>query len=155
MFDRPQINKGWDSVFNTTFNNISVISLRSVLLVGETGVPEKTIDLPQYTHKLYYIMLYRVHLAMKRVLTYIFRLSNRVENRNVISYSRTACMLHVREGKIVMLAWSQKTVAIFINRNNFKILKGLSEVKNQSTDNLMFKTITTREHKLICKTLHR
>ena len=64
-------------------------------------------------------------------------------------------MLHVREGESVMLAWSQKTLAIYINRNNFKILKGLSEAKNQSTDNLMFKTITTREHKLICKTLHR
>jgi hypothetical protein len=29
----------WFMVFNTTFNNISVISLRSVLLVEETGVP--------------------------------------------------------------------------------------------------------------------
>jgi hypothetical protein len=28
-------------VFNTTFNSISVISWRSVLLVGETGVPEE------------------------------------------------------------------------------------------------------------------
>jgi hypothetical protein len=28
-------------VFNTTFNNISVISWRSVLLVEETGVPEE------------------------------------------------------------------------------------------------------------------
>jgi hypothetical protein len=28
-------------VFNATFNNISVISLRSVLFVEETGVPEE------------------------------------------------------------------------------------------------------------------
>jgi len=28
---------GWFMVFNTTFNNISVISWRSVLLMGETG----------------------------------------------------------------------------------------------------------------------
>jgi hypothetical protein len=28
-------------VFNTTFNNISVISWRSVLLVEETGVPRE------------------------------------------------------------------------------------------------------------------
>ena len=28
-------------VFNATLNNISVISWRSVLLVGETGVPEE------------------------------------------------------------------------------------------------------------------
>jgi hypothetical protein len=30
---------GWFMVFNATFNNISVISRRSVLLVEETGVP--------------------------------------------------------------------------------------------------------------------
>jgi hypothetical protein len=31
-------------VFKATFNNISVISWQSVLLVGETGVPEENID---------------------------------------------------------------------------------------------------------------
>jgi hypothetical protein len=30
---------GWCMVFNATFNNISVISWQSVLLVEETGVP--------------------------------------------------------------------------------------------------------------------
>ncbi len=30
---------GWFMVFNATFNNISVILWRSVLLVEETGVP--------------------------------------------------------------------------------------------------------------------
>ena len=30
---------GWFMVFNTTFNNISDISWRSVFLVEETGVP--------------------------------------------------------------------------------------------------------------------
>ena len=73
--------------------------------------------------KRYKIMLYRVHLAMKRVRTYNFMLSNRVENRKVIAYWWTVCMLHVRERKFVMLPWSQKTVAIFINMNNFKIRK--------------------------------
>jgi len=32
---------GWFMVFNATFNNISVISRRSVLLVEETGIPDK------------------------------------------------------------------------------------------------------------------
>ena len=36
--------------FNATFNNISVISWRSVLFVEETG--EKIIDLPQVTDTL-------------------------------------------------------------------------------------------------------
>jgi hypothetical protein len=45
-------------VFNATFNNISVISWRSVLLVEETEDSEKTIDLSQVADKLYHIMLY-------------------------------------------------------------------------------------------------
>ena len=42
--------------FNATFNNVSVILWRSVLLVEETG--ENTTDLPQVTDKLYHIILY-------------------------------------------------------------------------------------------------
>jgi len=62
----------WVRVFNATFNNISVISWRSVLLVEETGIllPQvtrrKTIDLPNVTHKFDHIM-YLVHLAMSGI----------------------------------------------------------------------------------------
>ena len=45
-------------VYNATFNNISVVLWWSVLLVEETGGPEKTFDLSQVIDKLYHTMLY-------------------------------------------------------------------------------------------------
>ena len=37
--DDPEVGLAWFMVFNDTFNSISFISWRSVLLVEETGVP--------------------------------------------------------------------------------------------------------------------
>jgi hypothetical protein len=47
-------NKVRFMVFNATFNNISVISWWSVLLVEEARVPRKNHDLPQVTDNLYF-----------------------------------------------------------------------------------------------------
>jgi hypothetical protein len=52
-------------VFNATFNNISVISWRSVLLVEETRGPRESTDLFYVTDKHAHVLLYREHLTRK------------------------------------------------------------------------------------------
>jgi hypothetical protein len=60
-------------VFNTTFNNISVIYRGGQFYWWRNPeYPEKTTDLSQVTDKLYYITLYRVHHFMNRVLSHNF-----------------------------------------------------------------------------------
>jgi hypothetical protein len=57
-------------VFNATFNNVSAISCRSVLLVEDTGGPREN-HRPVTSHRqTLYIMLYQVHLTMNRVRTH-------------------------------------------------------------------------------------
>jgi hypothetical protein len=55
-------------VFKVTFNNISVISWRSVLLVEDTGVPVVNHRPAQVTDKLFHIMLYRAGFELTTVV---------------------------------------------------------------------------------------
>ena len=57
-------------VFNATFNNISVISWWSALLVDETRVPRE--NYKPVTDKLHHITLYRVYLFTSEIRTHNF-----------------------------------------------------------------------------------
>ena len=57
-------------VFNATFNIISAISWKSVLLMQEIAVPGENSDLPQV--QLYHIMLYQVHFVISGIPTQNF-----------------------------------------------------------------------------------
>jgi hypothetical protein len=63
--------------FNATFNNISAISWRPVLVVEEAGVPERTTNHGQATGKLY-------HLRLRVECTLFCNLQSRVQTHAIL-----------------------------------------------------------------------
>jgi hypothetical protein len=59
-------------LFNATFNDTSVISWWSVLLMDETRVLAENHQPVEVTDKLDHIMLYRVHLTISEIQTHSF-----------------------------------------------------------------------------------
>jgi hypothetical protein len=76
-------------VFNATFSIISSISWRSILLVEETGYPEKTTDLTHITDKLGTSREFTFIVPNVKVkLTYYQHFLSQVINKILQSYEK-------------------------------------------------------------------
>ena len=100
-------------MFNTTFNNISVISWWSVLLVEETGIPWKHPDLPQVTDKLYHIILNRIHFAISGI-----RIQNVIVDRYWLQFFVNPTTMRSRHRRPLAIIWNLTVIAVGRNTSN-------------------------------------
>jgi hypothetical protein len=60
-------------VFDASFNQISAVLRRSVLLVQESGEPGENYRPAASYRKLYHILLYQIHIVMSEIQTHNLR----------------------------------------------------------------------------------
>ena len=100
-------------VFNTTFNNISVISWLSFICGGNWSM-EKTTDLPQVTDKLYHIMLYWVRVLKTGGLDPAM---NGIQTHNLSPLSKIGSLLN--NNKIITtVEYTNKNISFIGNISN-------------------------------------
>ena len=76
-------------VFNATFNNISVISLRSFYWWRKPVDPDKTTDLSQITDKFYHIIINRTKISVYFLLVEISLTLLKAIQNLIININRT------------------------------------------------------------------
>ena len=98
-------------MFNAIFNNISVISWWSVLLVEK--YLEKTTNLQQVTDKIYHILLYQVHLAMSRIQT-----DNFSDDRHWFSACTGSCKFNYHTITTTIIFYKKTQLTYLLNHYN-------------------------------------
>jgi hypothetical protein len=83
-------------VFNVTFNNISVISWGSVLLVEETEYQEKTTNLPQVTDKRHILGKGCIYEGVQYVI-----IKNVVEMNSILLITGVTAYINLQEMSMV------------------------------------------------------
>ena len=109
-------------VFNATFNNISVISGWSVLLVEKTRLPRKTTD-RQVTDKLYQIMLYTSPWAVFELTTSVVIGTNCIGSCKSNYHTITAATAFKRFDRSVHSLTASEQYFIYIHDDNRFIVK--------------------------------